>query len=83
MLAKVKPQVFLDSLNIEVIELLSVPVTATLRDEKGSVWRTAAYHSSPEKAFTLSGLSDLPYGVYSLELSNGDALLHVRLVKRV
>jgi hypothetical protein len=83
MLAKVKPQVFLDSLNIEVTEQPSVPVTATLRDEKGSICRLAAYHSSPDKPFTLSGLNDLPYGVYSLELSNGDAQLHVRLVKRV
>ncbi|HEX4958002.1 MAG TPA: hypothetical protein VFV46_07470 [Lacibacter sp.] len=83
MLAKVKPQVFLDSLDIEVKEQASVPVTATLRDEKGSICRSAAYQCTPDTAFTLSGLNDLPYGVYSLELSNGDAQLHVRLVKRV
>ncbi|MBX9784552.1 MAG: hypothetical protein K2X48_14780 [Chitinophagaceae bacterium] len=83
MLAKVKPQVFLDSLNIEVMEYPSLAVTAILRDEKGSICRCADYQHSPEKAFTWTGLNDLPYGVYSLELSNGDAQLHVRLVKRV
>ena len=83
MLAKVKPQVFLDSLDIELKQQTSVPVTATLRDEKGSICKSAAYQSSPDKSFTLTGLNDLPYGVYSLELSNGDAQLHVRLIKRV
>jgi hypothetical protein len=83
MLAKVKPQVFLDTLDIEVKQPSTTPVTATLRDEKGSICKSAAYNSMPDKAFTLTGLNDLPYGVYSLELSNGDAQLHVRLVKRV
>jgi hypothetical protein len=83
MFAKVKPHVFLDSLNIETLQEPGQLLKAILKDDKGSICRSADYQHSPEKAFTWTGLNDLPYGVYSLELSNGDAQLHVRLVKRV
>lgn len=83
MLAKVKPHVFLDTLNIEVLQETNQLLTAVLRDEKGCICRSADYTSAPAKAFTLHGLNDLPYGVYSLELSHGDEEMQVRLVKRV
>jgi hypothetical protein len=83
MLAKVKPQVFLDSLNIEVTDGPTQILTAVLKDEKGSICRSADYQALQSKAFTWTGLNDLPYGVYSLELSHGEEQMNVRLVKRV
>jgi hypothetical protein len=83
MLAKVKPQVFLDSLNIEVTDGPSQLLTAVLKDDKGSICRSADYHSLQNRAFIWTGLNDLPYGVYSLELCHGEEQMNVRLVKRV
>jgi hypothetical protein len=83
MLAKVKPQVFLDTLNIEVLQEKGEMLTAVLKDDKGSVCRSADHHSSHSRAFIWNGLNDLPYGVYSLELSHGEEQMNVRLVKRV
>ena len=82
MLAKVKPQVFLDTLKIEVLQETNQLLTAVLRDEKGCICRSA-YTAAQTKDFTLNGLNDLPYGVYSLELSHGEEEMQVRLVKRV
>ncbi|WP_407526251.1 hypothetical protein PDL71_05095 [Lacibacter sp. MH-610] len=83
MLAKVKPQVFLDTLKIEVLQETNQLLTAVLRDDKGCICRSADYTSAHTKDFTLNGLNDLPYGVYSLELSHGEEEMQVRLVKRV
>ncbi len=83
MLAKVKPQVFLDTLSVELTDRTPQMLTAVLRDEKGSICRSINYHSSDTSAFTLTGLNDLPYGIYSLELLRGEEQLNVKLVKRV
>jgi hypothetical protein len=84
MLAKVKPQVFLDTLNIELLQETNQMFTAILRDENGCVCRSQDYSSlKSSKAVTLNGLNDLPYGVYSLELSQGEEQMAVRLIKRV
>lgn len=83
MLAKVKPHVFLDSLSIEFMNEPSCQVTAVLKDEKGSICRSADYHITNAPGFTWTGLNDLPYGVYSLELSKGEEQVNVRVVKRV
>jgi hypothetical protein len=83
MLAKVKPQVFLDTLNVELVDRTAQMLTAVLKDEKGGICRSVDYQSSDSSAFTLTGLNDLPYGVYSLELSRGEEQLNIRLVKRV
>jgi hypothetical protein len=36
-----------------------------------------------DKTLTWKGLNDLPYGVYTLELSQGEDEMKMRLIKRV
>ncbi len=84
MFAKVKPQVFLDSLVLELFSPQNDCLKAVLKDEEGSVCRsvqTEAQNQNP--SFTWNGLNDLPYGIYTLELSQGEAEMKVQLVKRV
>lgn len=57
---------------------------AVLRDEKGSVCgqlETTFMQTEPEIIW--KGLNDLPYGVYTLELSQGEDQVRLRMVKRV
>jgi hypothetical protein len=84
MFAKVKPQVFLDSLILELFSPQHDCLKAVLKDERGSVCRsveTEAFEQNP--SFTWNGLNDLPYGIYTLELSQGEEEMKVNLVKRV
>jgi hypothetical protein len=85
MIAKVKTATFIDTLRFE---LLTPPsenlLKAVLRDDKGSVcsqFETIFVQEEPE--ITWKGLNDLPYGVYFLELSQGEEKIRMRLVKRV
>ena len=85
MIAKVKTATFIDSLRFE---LLAPPshnlLKAVLRDDQGSVcsqFETIFVQEEPE--ITWKGLNDLPYGVYFLELSQGEEKIRMRLVKRV
>lgn len=83
MFAKVKPQVFLDKFTVEITKKPIDSLIAVLRDDRGQVHRSVNYGDATNNSLTVTGLSDLPYGVYSLELSHGDEQLNVRLVKRV
>jgi hypothetical protein len=84
MFAKVKPQVFLDSLILEVFSPQNNSLKAVLKDERGSVCRSVQTETIVQTpSFTWNGLNDLPYGIYTLELSQGEEEMKVRLVKRV
>jgi hypothetical protein len=84
MLAKVKSSVFIDSLTLEFEQALSAPVKAVLIDEKGKICCSVETEPPLHKRFySWSGLNDLPYGVYTLELSHGSDEQKMRLVKRV
>jgi len=85
MFAKVKSTVFIDSLKLE---LLARPVNASLRailrDEKGCVCSTLETTTpTRNNEVVWKGLNNLPYGVYTLELTQGDDEMKMRLVKRV
>ena len=55
-----------------------------MKDDKGSVCRTIEKDIVTEKEeLTWEGLNDLPYGRYTLELSQGDDKMKMNLVKRV
>jgi hypothetical protein len=60
------------------------PFKAILRDDKGCVCSTLE-SSMPVKDNELvwRGLNNLPYGVYTLELTQGNDEMKMRLVKRV
>ena len=84
MFAKIKPSIFIDALQLELSSANGSPLKAVLRDETGSVCGSMEKSINCEKeAFTWSGLNDLPYGTYTLELSQGGDQMQMRLVKRV
>ena len=84
MFAKVKSNVFIDKLKLEFTAQDHSSLKAVLRDEDGCI------QSSLEKKLpnnlhelTWDGLNHLPYGVYTLELSQGNNEMKMRMVKRV
>ena len=84
MFAKVKSSVFIDALQLELSAPNGHCVKGVLKDDQGSICSTLEKDISSEKEqFTLSGLNDLPYGKYTLELSQGDDEMKMNLVKRV
>jgi hypothetical protein len=84
MLPRVKTAVFIDFLNLEVDELSCSTVSAVLKDEDDKVMLNLNLNvPRGEKQIRWNGLNNLPYGIYSLELSNGEEKSKIRLVKRV
>jgi hypothetical protein len=84
MFAKVKSQVFIDSLKLELAASPDTLLKAILRDDKGCVC-SEIVTPMPVRNNELiwRGLNNLPYGVYTLELSQGEDELKMKLVKRV
>jgi hypothetical protein len=84
MFAKLRSNVFIDALTLELIDPLQSSIKAILRDETGyECSRLEANIPKGDKTVTWKGLNDLPYGVYTLELSQGEDEMKMRLVKRV
>ena len=84
MFAKVKPTVFIDSLKFELSDQSDTSLRAILRDDKGCVCSTLETPMPVRNnEIVWRGLNTLPYGVYTLELVQGDDEMKMRLVKRV
>ena len=84
MFAKLKSSIFIDALQFELSAPKGNCVKGILRDDKGSVCGLLEKDVTAEREqFTWSGLNDLPYGTYTLELSHGDDEVKMNLVKRV
>jgi hypothetical protein len=84
MFAKVKSQVFIDTLTFEMMIPAVSSLIAILKDDKGSICRTMETDMAVSKGYVImNDLSELPYGVYSLELSHGSDEETIRMVKRV
>jgi len=84
MYAKVKSTIFIDTLKFELTAGTQAYLKAVIKDDKGSVCSTLdALLASEQKEFTWRGLNDLPYGVYTLEMLEGNDKLRTRLVKRI
>jgi hypothetical protein len=84
MFLKVKSPVFIDHLTFQVGEPQKAMLRAVLRDDTGIV--CSALETEVEKdqqELDWNGLNDLPYGVYTLEISRGQDEMTLRLVKRV
>lgn len=84
MLLKLKSNVFIDRLTMEVNSAEPCLLKAVLRDDAGLV--CSAMETSVEtqpQIFNWNGLNDLPYGVYFLEVQHGADETKMRLVKRV
>lgn len=85
MFARPKFPVFIDAVVLE-IDQFERPSTlrAVLKDEKGSIMSSLdAAIEKDQTNVSWKGLNDLPYGVYSLELSDGERETRVRMIKRV
>lgn len=84
MFAKIKPSIFIDALQLELTTLQGNLLKGVLRDDSGSVCSVLERNVSMDREqFTWTGLNDLPYGRYTLELSQGDSQMKMNLVKRV
>ena len=84
MFAKVKSSIFIDALQLELSLPRGICLKGVLKDDKGSVCSTLEKDISSEREqFTWSGLNDLPYGHYTLELTHGEDEVKMKLVKRV
>lgn len=84
MFAKVKSTVFIDSLKLELTTPLETSLKAILRDDKGLVCSTLETKMPVRNNEVIwRGLNNLPYGVYTLELTQGDDEMKMKLVKRV
>ena len=76
---------FIDALQFELTAIKGKYLKGILRDDKGSVCSILERNvSNEEEQFTWPGLNDLPYGKYTLELSQeGEDEMKMNLVKRV
>ena len=84
MFAKVKSQVFIDNLVVELFHSNSSILKAVLKDEQGSVCGALETSLQGDQQFVeWKGLNDLPYGTYTLEVSQGEDEMKTRMVKRV
>jgi hypothetical protein len=84
MFAKVKSSVFIDALQLELTAPKGNCVRGVLKDDSGSVCSVVEKNIDEEREhFTWSGLNDLPYGKYTLELSHETDEMKMSLVKRV
>ncbi len=84
MFAKVKSSMFIDAVQFELNAPAGNFLKAILKDDSGSVCSTFEKKVVREhEKFTWSGLNDLPYGKYTMELSQGNDEIKLSLVKRV
>ena len=83
MFAKVKSTTFIDSLKFELSSDGDSPVKGILRDEKGTICGEVEMRRQRNNELIWRGLNNLPYGVYTLELTKGEEEVKMRLVKRV
>ena len=84
MFAKIKSSNFIDALQFELIEDTDSFLKGILKDEEGSICSTLEREiPGGQKKINWTGLNDLPYGKYTLELSHGQEEIRMNLVKRV
>lgn len=85
MLAKPKFQVFINTVVLELDQYQRPSsLVATLKDEQGSVMSCLSTDIEEDQTnVNWDGLDNLPYGVYSLELTDGKRESKTRMVKRI
>lgn len=84
MFAKIKSSNFIDVLQFELTPDKDSFFRCILKDDKGSVCGVLERNiSQDQKQLSWSGLNDLPYGKYTLELLHGKEEMKLNLVKRV
>lgn len=84
MFVKVKSSIFIDAVQFELTASKGNCLRGVLKDDTGVICRILEKDIAVDKEkFTWSGLNDLPYGKYTMELSHGEDEMKMNLVKRV
>jgi len=84
MFLKIKSPNFIDRLSLEVHQAQKSLLRAVLKDDSCSICSVLQKELSFGQQFLdWEGLSELPYGVYTLEVSQGADEMKMKLVKRV
>jgi hypothetical protein len=84
MLVKMKSPLFIDRLTFEVDQPRQCLLKAVLKDDQGSICGALETEAGDDQQiFNWIGLNDLPYGVYTMEVSRGTDEMKLKLVKRV
>ena len=84
MFVKLKSNTFIDVLTLDLVANEKTPVQAVLINEDGcECGRIETKVPKEGSTLTWKGLNDLPYGKYTLELSQGDDALTLQIVKRI
>ena len=84
MLVKTKSFSFIDKLTIELEETIQGPLHVVLKSEDGKICcKTEKKISNGNSLINWEGLDELPYGVYTVECSQGQDTVRVKTVKRI
>ena len=84
MIAKPRAASFIDNLIIEVREAFAMPLLFLLRNEDGKICcKTEKRITNDSESVNWEGLNDLPYGIYTLECSQGNEKVETKIVKRI
>lgn len=83
MFVKIKSSMFIDALQLELINYTNSSLKGILKDDKGSVCSVMERDAPLNQKIYWPGLNDLPYGKYTLEISQGEEEMKVNLVKRI
>jgi hypothetical protein len=84
MFLKIKSPTFIDRLSFEINQTQQSLLKAVLKDDSGNVCSVLQRELGFGQQFLdWEGLNELPYGVYSLEVSQGADEMKMRLVKRI
>ena len=84
MIAKPRNASFIDNLIIEVRAAFAIPLQFSLRNEDGEICcKTEKRITNDSEFVNWEGLNDLPYGIYTLECSQGNKTVETKIVKRI
>ena len=84
MFAKPRAAGFIDNLIIEVREAFAMPLLFSLWNEDGEICcKTEKRITNDSESINWEGLNDLPYGIYTLECSQGNETVEAKIVKRI
>ena len=84
MFAKTRSFSFIDRLIIEVEGAVQAPLQVTLKSEDGQIWcKTENRIHAGATSIDWEGLGELPYGIYTVECSQGKDTVEMKTVKRI
>jgi hypothetical protein len=84
MFLKIKSPNFIDRLSLEINQTQKSLLRAVLKDDSGTICSIMQKELGfGQQSLDWEGLNELPYGVYTLEVSQGSDEMKMRLVKRI